>query len=511
MLTISQAETQRAGGFLAVLTDKSCEYIRSLLPQSAVVGFDGKEADLERIIVHTNPHLDEYFAEFIFRSCLPKERRGCGFAEQSIYSKTADLACQHLWPTAAVLGIGGTVSGGVNPLFLFDEHVIDEEIGKSKRTASSCSQLVSQKLIRRLPPPLEILLSEVNAIDEYANAHEQNLANLIKPLHEVRFTTKIDPASGNFVSDFLTPDWKRAIVDASITAIAYCLQEKIDLVGNPDDKKALLKESLENYKLNSPHSSHPDFEAALKFIRDTYFDQAKVFSEAVLKKDEDRNGKIVKVPILDAAGNEIPQLFLLSRVVFACEHCWGENIRNIIATHFWEVAMQSQLNFILVRRSVAEMFDKNVKRFVSSAGAICREVLPPMNVGGGRKFPVWLVSIAPTSSVFLANKGVANFINEENNVEADSRRRAKGCGLVLVQDRIQGTTALFKCSAISDDKWEKLVNLIRAREPDCWHVVPTPSGGIASFILNGNKTHRHVPRTGLDIVTLSGLVRHTFY
>lgn len=509
MLTISQTETQKAGGLLAALTDKSGEYIRSLLPPNAIAGFGGKETDLERIIVHTSPHLDEYFAELMFRLCLPLEKRSCDFREQSIFSKNNDLTCQHLWPTAAVLGIGGTVSGGVRPLFLFDEHVVDEEMGKSARTAASCSQLVVQKLISQLPASVESLLREVNAIDEYANAHEQSLANLIKPLHEVRFAFKLDPTSDSFISDMLTPEWKRAIVDASIAAIIYCLQENIDLVGNPDGKKKSLEESFDNYVQNSAHRTHPDFADALQFIRSTYGDQTKVFSEAVLRKNEDRNGKIVKVPILDTAGNEIPQLFLLSRVIFACECCWGENLRDVIATHFWEVAMQGQLNFILVRRAVAEMFNKNVKRLVSPVGFLCREILPPMNVGGGQRCPVWVVSIAPDSSVFLANKGIMNFINGENNIP-NNRGTPKGCGLVLVQDRSRGTSALFKCSGIPEHKWEMLVELIQSRERECWHVIRNP-GGIAPFILNGNKTHQHVPRTGLDITTLTGLVRHTFY
>ena len=114
MLTISQTEIQKAGGVLAALTEKSCEYIRSILPPAAMLGFGGIETGLDRIIVHTSPHLDEYFAELVFRLCLPQEKRNCDFLEQSIFSKTNDLACQHLWPTAAVLGIGGTVSGGAS-------------------------------------------------------------------------------------------------------------------------------------------------------------------------------------------------------------------------------------------------------------------------------------------------------------------------------------------------------------------------------------------------------------
>ena len=48
MLTISKAEIKKAGGLLAALTDKSCEYIHSLFPPSAVAGFGGKETDLDQ-------------------------------------------------------------------------------------------------------------------------------------------------------------------------------------------------------------------------------------------------------------------------------------------------------------------------------------------------------------------------------------------------------------------------------------------------------------------------------
>lgn len=511
MLTISPVEIQKAGGILAALTEKSCEYIRSILPTDAMLGFGGAESNLERIIVHTNPHLDEYFAELMFRLCLPQEKRSCEFLEQSIFSKTNDLACQHLWPTAAVLGIGGTVSGGTRPLFLLDEHVIDEDIGKSARSASSCSALVAQMLLRHLPTPLGMLLREVNAIDEYGNAHQQSLANLIKQLHEVRFAFKIDPASDKYVRDTLTPDWKRAIVDASIAAIVYCLEEKIDLIGNPDEKKKSLDESFTHYKENCAHRGNPYFPKAENFLGSTYGDQTKFFAEAILKKNETHNGKRVKVPIMDAAGNEIPQLLLLSRVIFACEHCWGTNLRDIIATHFWEVAMLGQLNFYPAQDAIREMFDKNVNRMVSPVGFLRREILPPMNLGGGWRCPVWIVSIAPDSSAVLPNRAIVNYINENNNIDPRNKREQKGCGLVLVQDTFRGTSVLFKCSGVPEHKWRQLVDLIKTRENECWHVVSNPDGGIASFIVNGNKAHQYVPRTGLDVTTLAALVRRTFY
>jgi hypothetical protein len=64
---------------------------------------------------------------------------------------------------------------------------------------------------------------------------------------------------------------------------------------------------------------------------------------------------------------------------------------------------------------------------------------------------------------------------------------------------------------VPQDKWERLVKLIATREAECWHVIYSPSGGMAPFIVNGNKANQHVPRTGLDVTTLSQLVRRTFY
>ena len=173
--------------------------------------------------------------------------------------------------------------------------------------------------------------------------------------------------------------------------------------------------------------------------------------------------------------------------------------------------MQGQLNFYPVKRVVTEMFAKNINKMVSTVGFLRREILPPMDLGNGWKCPLWIVSIAPDSSVFLANKGIMNYINVENNVDPRNVRNPKGCGLVLVLDNILGTSALFKCSGIPDNKWKRLVDLIKSKENDCWHVVPNPTGGIAPFIVNGNRTHQYVPRTGLDATTLALLARKAFY
>ena len=104
-----------------------------------------------------------------------------------------------------------------------------------------------------------------------------------------------------------------------------------------------------------------------------------------------------------------------------------------------------------------------------------------------------------------------NFINENNSIGRDNNGRPMGCGLVLVLDTVRGTSVLMRSSGIPEDKWERLVKLIKEKEGECWHVTPNSSGGIAPFIVNGNRAHQYVPRTGLDISTLSRLVQKTFY
>ena len=490
MLTISEQDIQKTGGFLAALSDKSCEYVRSIFNVQDFPALGGKESSLERIIVHTDPHVDEYFAQLIFRACLPPDRRGCEFLEQSIFSTDNDLDCQQLWPSAAVFGIGAATSGGVSALYLFDEHVASP--GRPK-IAPSCSHLVANKMLRVIPNSIATVLKEIDVIDDCGNAHPQNLWNLIKLLHEIRFVFKMDANSSRLVNDSLSTEWKKALFDASLTAVLYCLENQIDIISNPLEAKASIEKSLKNYSQNSPHIAHVRFQDALQQIRSTYGNQEIIFKDAVL---QDRTG-----PIKDSSGNYIPQLLLLARVCIACEKCWGEKISNVITTHFWEVEMQKQLNFYLVKDAVAELFTKNVDRLVCPAGFLRKQILPSIDLGKGQQAQVWIVSISPEVSVFRPNQGISNYINKKN----------AGCGLILIQDTVRGTNALSMCSGVPQSKWKLLVDLIVSKEPDYWHVTTQASGDIAPFILNGNKAHLYKPRSGLDVNILADLVRKTFY
>jgi hypothetical protein len=490
-------EYKAAGGILAALTDKCAEYIQSVLkgtyrePNAEVLG------TLERIIVHADPHLDEYFAELLFRACLPKEKWSCDFIEQAVFSETDDLGCEHLWPSAAVLGVGSTYAGGTQPLFLFDEHVKSQS-----KVAASCSQIVAEKMFSRVPDSVQRVLREVNIIDEYGGGHPQNLNNLIKTMHDVRFWFGASANDGSQIRDSLSPQWKRSLVDACLVAIIYCLENGLDLTGNADDKKASLEGSLENYILKSPHASHERFEEAVHRIRSIYYDQGMVFKQAVL---QNRYG-----PIKDTRGQSIPQLLLFSRVCFACEQCWGPQVRDMIATHFWEGELQNHLNFGEVEEAIDAAVRGQQTRAITPVGTITRHVLREADAmvaerRGGRKelkrIKPWVLTMTPAAGVSRASQALQHYLNKHNF----------GCGLILVKNSGLGTAALFKGASVPEGRWQRLVQLITSKEQECWHVIHQSTGTIAPFIVNGNKTHQYVPRSALDSTTLVELAKKTLY
>lgn len=507
MNEITQSEISNAGGVLAALADKSTEAVRRILtphfarPDPALVD------RLQRIIVHTDPHLDEYFAELIFRACLPQEKWQCEFLEQAIFSATNDLGCQHLWPSAAVFGIGSTAAAGIMPIFLFDEHVA----GQAK-IAASCSQIVADKMLASVPTSVATVLREVNTIDEFGGGHPQNLGNLIKTLHEVRFWFGKDASDDSDYRDQLSPEWKRAIVDACLAAVLVCLHEGVDLDSDPAGKRASLSSSLENYVAHSIHVDQPRFNEAVQRMQSVFGDQARVFKDALLR---DRTG-----PLKDASNAAIPQLLLFSKICFAVEYCWGERWRDLIATHFWEGELQKQLNFYAVESAISGLFADGKMRAVTPVGVFTRTVLPEIQVEILSKGPrtqtvkkkcrVWVIGIMPAPGVLQAVAAATNYLNRNND----------GCGLILLRNTAGGTSALFKGSSLPSDRWRVLVDEIVSKEGKadpssvpmgCWHVIYDSQGGMAPFVLNGNKAHQYVPRSGLDANVLSELVRRTFY
>jgi hypothetical protein len=351
---------------------------------------------------------------------LPKEKWRCELVEQSLFSADEDLGCKHLWPSAAVLGVGSTAGGGVQPLFLFDEHVP----GQSK-VAESCSQIVTNTMIKVVPAPLTRLLREVNVIDEYGGGHPQNLNNLIKTMHEIRLLVG-QSDDGTQLKDVLSPTWKKAVIDACLVAILYCLENGIDLIEDPETKRKALNSSLENYLRRSPHANDPRFAEAAHRMRGIFNDQKKVFQQAVLQGS--------KGPIRDATGKVIPQLLIIGRVCFACEQCWGPAIRDVIATHFWEGELQNHLNFYAVEDAVRTVVSGQKIRVSTHVGTMTHNVLRDIEIVAPefrngpprrRRAKVWVFTMTPSAGVTRVHQAIQNYLTDNNY----------GCGFVLIKNR----------------------------------------------------------------------------
>lgn len=498
MLTVTKTDINNAGGMLAALNDKAVGYLRSLLTGGNV---PIPPNSVKRHIVHTDPHLDEYFAELLFAACSPTGTDHVEFVEEAIFAEDNDLGAQQLWPEAVVFGIGRTVSSDIEPLLLFDEHLA----GQGK-TSPSCSYIVYKYLASQchvgFPSSIMALLREINAIDAYGNADAQHLANTVKLIHNVRFLFSKGNTPADDVKDFLDPLWKRVIVICCVTAVVYALENGIDLLSDPDAKKKAIQKSLNHYLANTPHRQHSRFNDAFHGITSLFGNQEGAFRRAILFGS---NGR----PIVDKSRANIPQLLLLSRICFASDHCWGTEISQVIMMHLWESEFQKQLNFLTVSEELKTAVGSGKRKEVrTSVGTIRYDILGSIDAEkkiydpqsrSNRlqkcRLPLWIIGIKPSADVFSVHQAALNYINKHN----------QECGLLLVENSFLGTKVIFRGDSIPDQKWKRLVDELKAVEPDCWYDVSTDPNRPAKFLNNGNKAHQYVQRSGLDFDALKQL------
>lgn len=504
MLAITKDDVDKSGGVLGAISFRSVEYLKSKFTPTKNLHY--VSTHILRNVVHTDPHLDEYFAELLFRSSLAIDSRELDFVEEAIYSSSNDLVAMELWPQAVVFGIGSTISPGAKPLIIFDEHTA----GKG-RFSLSCAELVAKYVANNdlnvYPTSIRSLITEVNSIDAYGKAHPQNLSKIIKTLHSVKFLFSKGQTSKDDVKDSLTDSWKRALLDGMLTAVIYAIDEGEDLNSNPDDKKKLLIKSLNTYKENSLHKNHPNFEKAYNFIASTYGQQSAVFSTAVLRDSSNKE-------ILDSNGQTIPQILILGKVIAACIRCWGEPITNLIMMHIWESEFQKQLNFTVLESEIQSVFgrsfdvDKRTSVGVFSKRTLRKIKLNRMRRNFNNQFETindsWcnpvIIYISPTSGIFEPHKAALNYVNEHNSY----------CGFVLVEDSFTATKALFITEGIPKDKWISLKSMIAKIEKDSWYDPTTNPAKPAMFITNGTRAHQYVKKSGLDIDALESLIEKVF-
>jgi len=494
MNLIQQHNFNSSSGIISELTRISADAIREILKTHHSLG-EGKINDIDnlhRIIVHTDPHLDEYFAELLYRACLPQIKREIDFIEQSTFSEDFDSDLIALAPNSAGFGFGGNASGGAKFWSLYDEHV--KGAGRVER---SCSEIVAKKHFSTLPFSIRVLLEEINRIDSSGGAHPQHLNNIIKTLHSIRFVFKSSDNKKDEFKNFLTSVWKRAIVDASLTAIIYCTENRIDLLRIDNEKENSIRDSFNYYCKFSPHNKDPYFKEAYDEIKKNIFNLAKTFNDSNFKSDNK------------------PQSLIISRIAFACDKAWGKDLSKFIMIHYWETQMQGQIIFLRILDEIKKMYSVNIDRVTTTLGSIEKISIHDHSFKQAIKTKVkinnliqedisytanknlTIYEISPVPSAFSVHRSLMYFLNGKD---------FQGFGFIMVNDKFNGTKAIFRGNGIPDSVWGKIIEKINLKEPDLWYEASSTLAK-SFFILNGNKTHQYVSLSGIDIDELSSIIR----
>src|SRR6185437_14449565 len=116
-----------------------------------------------------------------------------------------------------------------------------------------------------------------NAIDEFGGAHPQHLGNLIKTLHRVRFLFARGNTAKDNIRDYLSPTWKRTIINCCLVAVIYGLENGVDFYGGPLAKKSALRRSFDYYVAHSLHKDNACFVETFQYLSGIYSDQRRVF------------------------------------------------------------------------------------------------------------------------------------------------------------------------------------------------------------------------------------------
>lgn len=477
MIEFTQKFQNENGGFLHAISKKSALYIKDILRKHhSLIRLKIDLKKLDRTIVHTHPHLDEYFADLLFRSSLPEYKMGIDFMEMSVESQVYDSTCHAYWPNAAVMGIGATLKSKPNTMYLFDEHTNN---GKSKEP--SCSQLVADQIFKKyLPKSIRTVLKEVNEIDSAGGAHAQHIGNIMKTAHQIRFMFKKTRLQHQNIQNWIPDQWKKAMMDASITAIIYCLENNIELEKNFQYRGKLTRESMEHYFKYCPYREDALFNKSIQYMRATYSNQAPSFLKANLPLSK-----------------TIKQKLLLAQVCFALEVCWGKTISKAIMMNYWEVIYQGQAIFNQAIKELNPLTTIKKETILHCKFGSFQKQEIPLKSKTTKNVNLWLLYGEPTPMLSMGNKPLNYKMNQEND----------GYGFVFLNDLFSLKKAIFCGTKTPYNLWKKIVDHLCLNEPDCWHKTLTyKSDKYASFLINGNPSHRYVPQSNLEFKDFIAIV-----
>lgn len=480
MLNVTRKDISECGGFLSAITQVSSEYLHTLLsPYNSW----RPEDPPDRLIVHKDPHLDDYMAEMFFRASMDSVARRREFFEEALYAKN-DSTAQVLWPSAAVFGIGSGLPCERYAQYLFDEH-----LSTGGRTNDSCAGLVVEKCFQDPPSSITQILREVGYIDSRGGAHELHLNNLLKTCHSVQYLLGINPSgktAGRMMSGQLADHWKRAVVNALVVAVIYCIENKIDIT-DPAKNKGLMSSLFASFIASCPYKNLDDYEKALQTLRSSVSNTKDILLRARFRVD----------------GQEYPQLLVAPFMAVAARAVWGEEITKFLMLHFWESEVLKNIHFHTLSAMLDRCFaDRNPKLIYgrnSSMGAVVlsqRRFIGKLPAHGGvertapRPTDLWILSCRHNNFTLQPNKAMQSYVREKNC----------GIGLVFCENTKNSTKVLFKARHLPDTYWNEIVSRIMDREPELWYR-PQPT---AQFIINGNPAHQY---RDLSSLSLRGLAR----
>lgn len=477
MIKITRKEIKRHGGYLNAINHACFDYLHNLMGRSKCFR-PIKELDkLDRVILHIDPHIDEYFAALLFVSSLPPKFRNIQYMETPVVSETFDVHLRKYFPNAAVFGIGSEIAGGAKPLFSFDEHVRNK-----RREIPSCSEVVSRfRFNNRIPRSILKVLKEINEIDASGGAHDQNIGNIIKSGHTIRLVLENQMSELDSRSDWISPFWKWTIMNVSITSIIYCLEENVTL-NNDKILQENVKVSLGYFESYCKFHFHHEYQVVIDRIRQTYLAQKNVLKTAVLPKSKN-----------------ISQELLLGKVTLAVKSCFGASVTQIVMMHYWEIIYHANRSYFGIYDQLKNPFEKKGQIFSNNQFGYFekREIkqfsfIPffRKNAPAHNTLKPWILLVEPLPSVSGSNRPLTTILRKLNH----------GFGFIYLWAPSQGVV-LFKGSGIPSDIWRKLKQKMKQKEPSLWH-----DEGYEHFILNGNKTHQYVQRTTITIDDLEKMV-----
>lgn len=502
MINITPQYIKNAGGVLQAISLKSAEVIRELLDVKNIKQLNKSKLDiLERILVHSSPHLDEYLAVLLFRACLPLEKlHKLQFEEFSLHSMNNDQLAKAIWPTSAVFGIGGTHDGGAKPLIMYDEHVPEG----MKRPESSCSIMTKKRHLSNIDIPLYKVISEVDHIDAYANAHNKHLGNYIKLMHDTEYIFSKGSTVREDIKDPISPIWKQSLVEACITAFILGIHDKKPF-SNPDYWRKPAQDSLDHYAKHSLLKDDPKFSIAFGTLK-TNISNVYNFNRIYLTITESDN---TKRQIVNKQGLPIKQLMLMPYLAALCQDYWGPYLGHIIMAHFWEARIQAQISYENIKDILKTTIGNGIHEIPyvrTPVGQLSFRHIPVMQNYNGKMRTPWVIEIILNGVMPNAKAPMLSFLNSNNN----------GIGYIILHNTGANNLVLNKGSNIDYTEWQLLWDKLILLEGNsdvvgndvagCWHRTLSNNKIMAGFFLNGNKAHQYVPHTSLDAESLLELV-----